>query len=222
MSRLSRLARVWLAIEDELFPALACDTIERALYYFLLARTRLRGRRTVRLSILDISRATRLSAYLVRTRLRHLAAKCCLRVHNRSRLGTAWEIVLPRAVLGSSTRARRPPRINLNSLDCARDPRAREAIFRRDHNRCFYCLREISGRVAVLDHVVPRSRGGRSSPHNLVACCQECNSLKNTRPAADFLRWLFRTGRLSSSELEQRLAALARLTRGQLKIKLAA
>ena len=33
----------------------------------------------------------------------------------------------------------------------------------------------------TLDHVVPRSRGGRSSWENLVACCYQCNNRKGDR-----------------------------------------
>ncbi len=29
-----------------------------------------------------------------------------------------------------------------------------------------------------MDHVVPLSRGGRSTRGNLVACCKNCNNLK--------------------------------------------
>ncbi len=221
MSKRPKFARIWLEIEDELFPRLAFDTIERVLYYFLLARTRLRGERTVRLSIHQIGRATQLSGYLIATRVKQLKAKGCLRVHDRTKLGTTWEVIFPREVLGPAERGKRPSRLDLDSLDCSNDPRARKAIFRRERGRCFYCFREISGLAAVLDHVVPRSRGGAHGYRNVVACCQECNSLKGAGRAADFLRTLFRTGRLNSAELQLRLAALARLSRGQLRISLA-
>jgi len=222
MSRLSHLARLWLAMEDELFARLGFDVVERVVYYFLFSRSRLRGRRTVRLSIHQIGSATRLSGYLVATRVKQLKQKGCLRVHDRTKLGTTWEIVLPRQVLGPALARRRQPRLDLDALDCSADPLARKAIFRRERNRCFYCLHEISGLSAVIDHVVPRTRGGDSTYRNVVASCHECNSLKNARRATDFLRHLFRSGRLSAADLDQRLWALSRLGRGALKIKLAA
>ncbi|WP_026999092.1 HNH endonuclease [Eisenibacter elegans] len=51
----------------------------------------------------------------------------------------------------------------------------RHNIFRRDHHQCQYC-----GAVKdlTLDHVLPRSRGGRSSWENLVTACKRCNSRK--------------------------------------------
>ena len=51
----------------------------------------------------------------------------------------------------------------------------RQNIFRRDGNKCQYCG---SGRDLTLDHVMPRSRGGRSSWDNLVTACKGCNSRK--------------------------------------------
>ncbi len=45
----------------------------------------------------------------------------------------------------------------------------------------------------------------------------ECNSQKGKRRAEDFLRWLWREGRLSAGELSGRLRALARLAAGKLR-----
>jgi 5-methylcytosine-specific restriction endonuclease McrA len=33
----------------------------------------------------------------------------------------------------------------------------------------------------TLDHVVPRSRGGRTSWDNVVCCCRRCNAKKGNR-----------------------------------------
>ena len=51
----------------------------------------------------------------------------------------------------------------------------RQNIFKRDSNHCQYCG---SGRDLTLDHVHPRSRGGKSSWDNLVTACKSCNSRK--------------------------------------------
>ena len=70
-------------------------------------------------------------------------------------------------------------------LHYVRVPRAiqrkisRRALFARDGWRCVYC--GTSGGRLTLDHVVPRSRGGRSSWENLVACCYRCNNSKGDR-----------------------------------------
>ena len=44
--------------------------------------------------------------------------------------------------------------------------------------RCHYCGRPISPKELTMDHVVPISRGGKSSKANVVPCCKECNNAK--------------------------------------------
>ena len=52
---------------------------------------------------------------------------------------------------------------------------SRHNIFKRDSNRCVYCGSKDS---LTLDHVKPKSAGGRDSWDNLVTACQKCNSRK--------------------------------------------
>jgi hypothetical protein len=67
----------------------------------------------------------------------------------------------------------------------------RKNIYLRDRNRCQYCGRHFSTRDLNLDHVVPLSRGGRSSWDNIVCCCLDCNSQKgNLLPTEAGLRLL--------------------------------
>jgi hypothetical protein len=69
--------------------------------------------------------------------------------------------------------------------------------------------------VRCLDHVVPLVRTGSNSYRNLVSSCVECNSQKGETPAEDFLRSLYRDGRLKAAELtgRARLQALRFLPR---------
>jgi 5-methylcytosine-specific restriction endonuclease McrA len=55
---------------------------------------------------------------------------------------------------------------------------SRRAVFARDGYECQYC-----GAAAHLtvDHVLPRSRGGRSTWENVVTCCGPCNLRKGNR-----------------------------------------
>lgn len=56
-------------------------------------------------------------------------------------------------------------------------PLNRRAIFTRDNSTCQYC-----GRAAEsIDHVHPRSRGGRHEWENVVASCRRCNTTKGDR-----------------------------------------
>ena len=58
---------------------------------------------------------------------------------------------------------------------------SRKNILLRDRNTCQFCRRILPASELTLDHVVPRSRGGRSSWENLVACCYKCNNSKGDR-----------------------------------------
>lgn len=58
---------------------------------------------------------------------------------------------------------------------------SRKNILLRDRNTCQFCGRQFPSSELTLDHVVPRSRGGRSSWENLVACCYQCNNRKGDR-----------------------------------------
>ena len=55
---------------------------------------------------------------------------------------------------------------------------SRYNIFKPDRNQCVYCGNK---ERLTLDHVVPRSLGGRDSWDNLVTACQACNAEKGNR-----------------------------------------
>lgn len=63
----------------------------------------------------------------------------------------------------------------------ARSSMSRRAVFVRDNFECQYC----GGRAENVDHVVPRSRGGRHTWDNVVAACRSCNSRKENKTPAD-------------------------------------
>ncbi|MDA8707405.1 MAG: HNH endonuclease [Cytophagales bacterium] len=54
----------------------------------------------------------------------------------------------------------------------------RHNIFKRDQNKCQYC-----GQIQdlTLDHLIPRSRGGKSIWTNLVTACLSCNAKKGDK-----------------------------------------
>ena len=57
----------------------------------------------------------------------------------------------------------------------------RSRILMRDRFRCQYCGARGNGFELTIDHIVPRSRGGRTSPDNLCAACFACNQRKGDR-----------------------------------------
>lgn len=57
----------------------------------------------------------------------------------------------------------------------------RRNIFARDGNHCQYCGKRFPTSELSLDHVLPRSRGGRANWLNLVCSCLKCNVRKGGR-----------------------------------------
>jgi 5-methylcytosine-specific restriction endonuclease McrA len=45
---------------------------------------------------------------------------------------------------------------------------------------CYYCRISYKAKELTMDHVVPLSRGGKSTKDNLVTSCKECNNKKKT------------------------------------------
>ena len=56
----------------------------------------------------------------------------------------------------------------------------RRNIYVRDHFTCQYCGRKPPREDLTIDHVLPKSRGGRSEWENVVLACQRCNAKKGS------------------------------------------
>ena len=57
----------------------------------------------------------------------------------------------------------------------------RSNILIRDKNQCQYCTKYFASEHLTLDHVIPKSRGGKNTWENLVAACKKCNQKKGCR-----------------------------------------
>lgn len=44
--------------------------------------------------------------------------------------------------------------------------------------RCYYCQQTVPYKEITMDHLVPLTRGGRSTRDNLVPSCKSCNNQK--------------------------------------------
>jgi len=51
-------------------------------------------------------------------------------------------------------------------------------VFLRDHFSCQYCGQPFPTHDLTFDHVIPRSRGGRTEWNNVVTACAACNLAK--------------------------------------------
>jgi 5-methylcytosine-specific restriction endonuclease McrA len=58
---------------------------------------------------------------------------------------------------------------------------SRRNVFIRDRYHCQYCGTSGTASSLTLDHCKPRSKGGKFSWENLVACCVVCNNNKGDR-----------------------------------------
>mgnify|MGYP000103036722 CR=1 FL=1 len=54
-------------------------------------------------------------------------------------------------------------------------------IYIRDKGICQYCGKKFPKSELSLDHVIPRSHGGKSTWDNIVCCCADCNRKKGGR-----------------------------------------
>lgn len=57
----------------------------------------------------------------------------------------------------------------------------RKNLFARDKNICQYCGHKFATSELSLDHVIPKSRGGKANWQNIVCSCVRCNSKKGGR-----------------------------------------
>lgn len=57
----------------------------------------------------------------------------------------------------------------------------RNNVFVRDKYTCQYCLDVFKPSILTLDHVLPRSKGGKTNWENIVTACKKCNHAKGNR-----------------------------------------
>ncbi len=66
-------------------------------------------------------------------------------------------------------------------------PMTRRSVLQRDRHTCAYCGSDAD----TIDHIRPRSRGGRNEWTNVVAACRNCNFRKGDRMLEE-LGWRLR------------------------------
>ena len=52
---------------------------------------------------------------------------------------------------------------------------------------CHYCGKQFKSEDLTMDHIVPISRGGKSTKGNIVPCCKNCNNEKKYLTPADMI-----------------------------------
>jgi 5-methylcytosine-specific restriction endonuclease McrA len=80
----------------------------------------------------------------------------------------------------------RPNRESLSK----RNRTLRDFVHARD-GACVYCR---SKKNLQVDHLVPRSRGGRDDPRQIVSCCRSCNCSRQAKPLLEWERYAMKRG----------------------------
>jgi len=71
-----------------------------------------------------------------------------------------------------------------------------DAVGKRERRSCHYCGVGLTKRgtkeprSATVDHIIPKSRGGNSSPINTVMCCRRCNGEKGNFTGVEYRAWI--------------------------------
>jgi 5-methylcytosine-specific restriction enzyme A len=50
---------------------------------------------------------------------------------------------------------------------------------------CYHCNQKFAREFLTMDHLIPLSRGGKSTKKNIVVSCKQCNSLKKNLTVAE-------------------------------------
>jgi hypothetical protein len=69
---------------------------------------------------------------------------------------------------------------------------------RRDKGQCHWCGRDVPSGELTMDHIVPISRGGRSTKNNVVTACKSCNNKKKQLLPMEWAQYLHSLGRGAS------------------------
>lgn len=99
-----------------------------------------------------------------------------------------WARLVPREgepfVRGAAFRMRVPEVVSLTRYDRPRQANVtfcRRNLFKRDHSTCQFCGKRPGSAELTIDHLNPRSQGGKTTWENCVLACVACNARKANR-----------------------------------------
>jgi 5-methylcytosine-specific restriction endonuclease McrA len=87
---------------------------------------------------------------------------------------------------------------------------SRRNVYLRDDYTCQYCGRRMASKDLNLDHVLPRSLGGKATWENLVTSCRRCNGEKGSSAPEEVGMRLLRAPNRPSWSTAAALAAAPR------------
>lgn len=65
--------------------------------------------------------------------------------------------------------------------------RWKKEIHKRDNYTCYYCGEKYDIDFLHLDHIIPKSQGGKDRKENLTTACETCNLIKGELSNKSFL-----------------------------------
>ena len=219
---MDKTEEILIEIQDKLVPIL--DSYEQAIYHYIFRHTYLAGVQTclfttntaeIGLGIGDNSKQP--SSKTRSKKLRSLESKGCIQIIERSNRGITVKLLLPSEIPSIQVQEVKTENFDIEKLDFFKDRRLLKSILDREDNRCFYTGRKITDKNCYLDHVIPQVNSGNNSYKNIVASCYDANSMKNDKPAEEFIRYLYKEEILSLSEFQELKEKITKLQTGELK-----
>ena len=113
------------------------------------------------------------------------------RMHNWESWVSNWQDaskVAKEMIHGASCNIAKPTVIvlkNYNGYVFKRPKMSRRNVYLRDNYQCCYCGQKHETKGLNIDHVIPKSKGGKTIWTNVVLSCIKCNSKKGARTPAE-------------------------------------
>jgi len=93
------------------------------------------------------------------------------RLHFHILRSISMEVAVPKVLVLQDFDRRPPQSVRFSRLQ----------VFLRDHHTCQYCAKNLPKQRLNIDHVVPRTQGGKTTWENVVTSCHSCNRKKGGR-----------------------------------------
>jgi 5-methylcytosine-specific restriction endonuclease McrA len=87
----------------------------------------------------------------------------------------------------------------------------RLGVFRRDKNTCQYCGKVFKLADLTIDHVIPKSHGGKLNWKNSVTSCFVCNNKKGNRTPAEANMKLLKEPGVPNASLVNELSTMRKV-----------
>ena len=91
---------------------------------------------------------------------------------------TKWRKANPTKIRGYERAQRKKNPAAARYRERVRSKRWREGIYNRDEGRCGICGKRVPFNQMTLDHIVPRSKGGKNTRENLRLAHMMCNAIR--------------------------------------------